>query len=112
MKNKHNLKEINVSFDNERNELLIWIPLLIKEKLNTLSTEQLRTLHYILGYNCKEEPTESLIEEFEGYGYGHEYAAIDPEAIFNTIKIGIPPLLTTLNNIVTDIENGKYDFLF
>ena len=40
------------------------------------------------------------------------YAAIDPEAIFNTIKIGIPPLLTTLNNIVTDIENGKYDFLF
>ena len=39
----------------------------------------------------------------------HEYAAIDPEAIFNTIKIGI---LTTLNNIVTDIENGKYDFLF
>ena len=26
----------------------------------------------------------------------HEYAAIDPEAIFNTIKIGIPPLLTTL----------------
>lgn len=70
MKNKHNLKEINVSFDNERNELLIWIPLLIKEKLNTLSTEQLRILHYILGYNCKEEPTESLIEEFEGYGYG------------------------------------------
>ena len=42
----------------------------------------------------------------------HEYAAIDPEAILNTIKIGIPPLLTTLNNIVTDIENGKYDFLF
>ncbi|MCB6634061.1 MULTISPECIES: DUF86 domain-containing protein [Bacteroides] len=42
----------------------------------------------------------------------HEYAAIDPEAIFNTIKIGIPPLLTTLNNIVIDIENGKYDFLF
>ena len=42
----------------------------------------------------------------------HEYAAIDPEAIFNTLKIGIPPLLTTLNNIVIDIENGKYDFLF
>lgn len=54
MKNKHNLKDINATFDNERNELLTWIPLLIKEKLNTLSTEQLRTLHYILGYNCKE----------------------------------------------------------
>ena len=27
----------------------------------------------------------------------HEYAAIDPEAIFNTIKIGIPPLLATIN---------------
>lgn len=74
MKNKHNLKEINVSFENERNELLIWIPLLIKEKLNTLSTEQLRILHYILGYNCKEEPTESLIEEFEDYGYGENIA--------------------------------------
>lgn len=72
MKNNHNLKDINAIFDNERNELLTWIPLLIKEKLNTLSTEQLRTLHYILGYNCKEESTESLIEEFEGYRY-HKY---------------------------------------
>lgn len=70
MKNKSNSKDINATFDNERNELLTWIPLLIKENLSTLSTEQLRTLHYILGYNCKEEPTESLIEEFEGYGYG------------------------------------------
>ena len=69
MKNEHNLKDINATFDNERNELLI------KEKLNTLSTEQLRTLHYILGYNCKEESTESLIEEFEGYGYSKDIAA-------------------------------------
>lgn len=74
MKNKYNLKDINDTFDNERNELLTWIPLLIKEKLNALSTEQLRTLHYILGYNCKEESTESLIEEFEGYGYGENIA--------------------------------------
>jgi len=48
--------------------------LLIKEKLDTLSTEQLRTLHYILGYNCKEESTESLIEELEGYGYSKDIA--------------------------------------
>ena len=74
MKNKSNPKDINATFDNERNELLTWIPLLIKENLSTLSTEQLRTLHYILGYNCKEEPTESLIEEFEGYGYGENIA--------------------------------------
>lgn len=75
MKNKYNLKDINDTFDNERNELLTWIPLLIKEKLNALSTEQLRTLHYILGYNCKEESTESLIEEFEDYGYSKDIAA-------------------------------------
>lgn len=42
----------------------------------------------------------------------HEYAAIDPEAIFNTVKIGIPPLLATINSIITDIENGKHDSLF
>ena len=75
MKNKYNLKDINDTFDNERNGLLTWIPLLIKEKLNALSTEQLRTLHYILGYNCKEESTESLIEEYEGYGYSKDIAA-------------------------------------
>lgn len=42
----------------------------------------------------------------------HEYAAIDPEAIFNTVKIGIPPLLTTINSIIADIENGKHNSLF
>lgn len=42
----------------------------------------------------------------------HEYAAIDPEAIFNTIKIGIPPLLATINSIIADIENGKHNSLF
>lgn len=42
----------------------------------------------------------------------HEYAAIDPEAIFNTVKIGIPPLLTTINRIITDLENGKHNSLF
>lgn len=42
----------------------------------------------------------------------HEYAAIDPEAIFNTMKIGIPPLLIAINNIIADIEDGKYDSLF
>ena len=42
----------------------------------------------------------------------HEYAAIDPEAIFNTIKIGIQPLLATINSIIADIENGKHNSLF
>ncbi len=42
----------------------------------------------------------------------HEYAAIDPEAIFNTVKIGIPPLLATINRIITDLENGKHNSLF
>ena len=42
----------------------------------------------------------------------HEYAAIDPEAIFNTLKIGIPPLLATINRIIADMENGKHNSLF
>ena len=42
----------------------------------------------------------------------HEYAAIDPEAIFNTVKIGIPPLLATINRIIADMENGKHNSLF
>jgi hypothetical protein len=50
MKNKSNSKDINATFDNERNELLTWIPLLIKEKLSALSTEQLRILHYESNY--------------------------------------------------------------
>lgn len=61
--------------ESERNELLEWIPSLVKEKLNTLSTEQLRILHYVLGYNCNEIPTELLIEEFEGYGYDESIAS-------------------------------------
>ena len=53
----------------ERNELLTWIPSLVNEKLNILSIEQLRILHYVLGYDSNEASTELLVEEFEGYGY-------------------------------------------
>lgn len=42
----------------------------------------------------------------------HEYAAIDPEAIFNTVRMGIPPLLAVIGTIVSDIDNGKHDSLF
>ena len=60
--------------DIERNDLLVWIPSLVKEKLASLSTEQLRILHYVLGYNCNEASTESLVEEFEGHGYSEDTA--------------------------------------
>ncbi len=60
---------IRSSDEIERNELLIWIPKLMKAKINVLSINQLRVLHYILGYNCKEASSESLTEELEGYGY-------------------------------------------
>lgn len=42
----------------------------------------------------------------------HEYAAIDPEAIFNTIRIGIPPLLLTVKKMIVDIEGDGYSALF
>ena len=50
----------------ERKELLEWIPMLVKNKLNSLTTAQLRILHYILGYESREIDTEALMEEFEG----------------------------------------------
>ena len=58
----------------ERKELLEWIPMLVKDKLNSLTTAQLRTLHYVLGYGSCEIDTEDLMEEFEGYGYSEECA--------------------------------------
>ena len=67
MRNKNNMPK--TSKEIERNELLAWIPKLMEEKINSLDNEQLRILHYILGYNCKEVSSESLSEELEGYGY-------------------------------------------
>ncbi|RHP31402.1 hypothetical protein DWZ61_08390 [Clostridium sp. AF34-10BH] len=58
----------------ERKELLEWIPMLVKKKLNSLTTAQLRIIHYILGYESREINTEALMEEFEGYGYSEEQA--------------------------------------
>lgn len=45
-----------------------------KNKLNSLTTAQLRIIHYILGYESREINTEALMEEFEGYGYSEEQA--------------------------------------
>lgn len=58
----------------ERQELLEWIPALVKTKLNSLTTRQLRILHYVLGYEISEADTESLMEAFEGHGYSEEFA--------------------------------------
>lgn len=70
-----NNKDVEVSNEElERNELLIWIPSLIREKLNILNIEQLRILHYVLGYNCGEMPAELLTEELEGYDYDEDVA--------------------------------------
>ena len=58
----------------ERKELLEWIPALVKDKLHSMTTTQLRILHYILGYKSNELDVASLVEEFEGYGYSEENA--------------------------------------
>lgn len=63
-----------INEETERKELLEWIPMLVKDKLNSLTTAQLRILHYILGYESSEIDTEELMEEFEGYGYSEEHA--------------------------------------
>ena len=76
----------------ERNQLLEWIPDLMEEKINTLSTNQLRILHYILGYNASETSTGSLLEEFEGYGYSQN----------STL---------TINEFLNILERDNYMFL-
>ena len=72
MNNHENIDIINEEV--ERRELLKWIPSLMKDKLNILTTKQLRIIHYVLGYDCNETDQDSLIEEFEGYGYGENIA--------------------------------------
>lgn len=76
----------------ERKELLEWIPMLVKNKLNSLTTAQLRILHYILGYESREIDTEALMEEFEGYGYSEEQALeIAKILFFNYAKTVLVP---------------------
>lgn len=72
MYNEEEITKINEA--TERKELLEWIPKLVKENLNDMTTEQLRILHYILGYYCSEADPESIIEEFEQNNYDEEMA--------------------------------------
>lgn len=39
----------------------------------------------------------------------HEYAATDPEKVFNTAKVNIPELLQMVETIINDVESGRYD---
>ena len=39
----------------------------------------------------------------------HEYAATDPEKVFNTIKLDIPALLQTVDMIIEDVSAGKHN---
>lgn len=39
----------------------------------------------------------------------HEYAATDPEKVFNTIKIDIPILLQKIKDVIADVSAGKHN---
>ena len=39
----------------------------------------------------------------------HEYAATDPEKVFNTIKLDIPALLQKVDMIIEDVSAGKHN---
>ena len=39
----------------------------------------------------------------------HEYAATDPEKVFNTIKLDILALLQKVNEIIEDVSAGKHN---
>ena len=39
----------------------------------------------------------------------HEYAATDPEKVFNTIKLDIPALLQKVDMIIEDVSTGKHN---
>ena len=42
----------------------------------------------------------------------HEYAEVDDEAIFRTIREDLPKLQSTSENILADLEAGKLDRYF
>lgn len=42
----------------------------------------------------------------------HEYAAVDDEAVFRTIREDIPKLKETSVKILEDLQNGKLDRYF
>ncbi len=42
----------------------------------------------------------------------HEYADVDDEAVFNTIKIDLPILKKTTEEIISDLEAGELDKYF
>ena len=42
----------------------------------------------------------------------HEYAATDPEKVFNTIKLDIPALLQKVDMIIEDVSTGMYNDKF
>lgn len=42
----------------------------------------------------------------------HEYSSIDPEEIFRIVKFGIPPLLSSIRQIITNTKAGLHDKLF
>ena len=39
----------------------------------------------------------------------HEYAATDPEKVFNTIKLDIPALLQKVDEVIEDVGAGKHN---
>ena len=39
----------------------------------------------------------------------HEYAATDPEKVFNTIKLDIPALLQKVDEIIEDVSAGMHN---
>lgn len=39
----------------------------------------------------------------------HEYAMVDPDKIYNTLKTDLPELLLVLDNIIADFRSGKHD---
>ena len=39
----------------------------------------------------------------------HEYAATDPEKVFNTIKLDIPILLQKIKEVIADVSAGKHN---
>lgn len=53
----------------EKKQLKEWLPSLLSSKLDTLSLDQLRVLHFVLGYNSKIASHDEFIDEIEGQGY-------------------------------------------
>lgn len=66
-----------------------------------------KTERMLLRPNYPEIPWKSVFGMRNFISY--EYAMVNPEKVYYTVKQDFPQLLTVLHRIITDLRSGRYD---